>query len=246
MFNSKLKLYFTLPALHILAIVGLFTVNNSAYAFLIAYLLYYPILLLGHNIGHHKLFSHRAFDPKPWYPYVAAFFGLMSWHSAPLISAMSHRVHHMYSDTDRDPSNRNRGFFYCWIGWMYTFKYQKRDVLLVRDLLRDWPWLEKVNKFAHIVPLSMYVIFYLISPLLGLSLLIASLCAFHTPTLTNTFLHANISGNGTEPINITFLAKWVNPTANHKAHHDNPKSLDYSTPEAKDWTVSFIKRFLAK
>lgn len=246
MFRSRLKLYLILPLLHILAIVGLFTVDGVALLPLITYVLYYPILLLGYNIGYHKLFSHRAFEPKPWYPFVAAFCGLMSWHSTPLLSAMSHRIHHKYSDTDRDPSNANRGVFYAWLGWMYTYKFQAKDALLVRDLVRDWPWLEKVKKFELVVPLTTYTLFYFISPILGLSVLWASLLAFHTPLVTNAFLHAHAGGTSTEPIDVTFWAKWINPIANHKTHHDNPSTIDYSTPAAKDWTVGLIKRFLAK
>jgi stearoyl-CoA desaturase (delta-9 desaturase) len=30
-----------------------------------------------------------------------------------------HRVHHRYVDTDLDPHNSRRGFFYCHIGWIF-------------------------------------------------------------------------------------------------------------------------------
>lgn len=30
----------------------------------------------------------------------------------------NHRVHHKYSDTDADPHNASRGFFYSHIGWL--------------------------------------------------------------------------------------------------------------------------------
>lgn len=33
----------------------------------------------------------------------------------------SHRVHHKYSDTELDPLNASRGFFYSHIGWLLMY-----------------------------------------------------------------------------------------------------------------------------
>jgi len=34
-----------------------------------------------------------------------------------------HRVHHRYTDTDADPHNSNRGFFFSHIGWLLMKKH---------------------------------------------------------------------------------------------------------------------------
>lgn len=44
-----------------------------------------------------------------------------------------HRVHHKYSETDADPTNSNRGFFFAHIGWLMMKKHpemikRKREV----------------------------------------------------------------------------------------------------------------------
>mmetsp|Transcript_26179 Transcript_26179/g.56183 ORF Transcript_26179/g.56183 Transcript_26179/m.56183 type:complete len:242 (-) Transcript_26179:232-957(-) len=37
--------------------------------------------------------------------------------------ARDHRVHHKYSETDADPHNATRGFFYAHMGWLYVKKH---------------------------------------------------------------------------------------------------------------------------
>jgi len=34
-----------------------------------------------------------------------------------------HRVHHRYTDTDADPHNSNRGFFFSHVGWLLMKKH---------------------------------------------------------------------------------------------------------------------------
>ena len=34
-----------------------------------------------------------------------------------------HRTHHKFTDTDADPHNSRRGFFFCHIGWLMVRKH---------------------------------------------------------------------------------------------------------------------------
>lgn len=36
-----------------------------------------------------------------------------------------HRLHHKYSDTDADPHNATRGFFYSHVGWLLVRKHEQ-------------------------------------------------------------------------------------------------------------------------
>ncbi|XP_074180383.1 stearoyl-CoA desaturase 5 isoform X2 [Rhinolophus sinicus] len=55
--------------------------------------------------------------------------------------ARDHRVHHKYSETDADPHNARRGFFFSHIGWLFVRKHQdvieKGRKLDFTDLLDD-------------------------------------------------------------------------------------------------------------
>lgn len=55
--------------------------------------------------------------------------------------ARDHRVHHKYSETDADPHNAVRGFFFAHIGWLLVRKHpdviEKGRKLELSDLLSD-------------------------------------------------------------------------------------------------------------
>lgn len=52
-----------------------------------------------------------------------------------------HRVHHKYSETDADPHNARRGFFFSHIGWLLVRKHpdviEKGQKLDLSDLKAD-------------------------------------------------------------------------------------------------------------
>lgn len=85
---------------------------------MIAAIIFYFYNGFGITVGYHRCFSHRAFTPHPaleWFLAVAgagAFQGSIKWWGR------NHRVHHRYVDTDKDPYNATRGFFYTHVGWM--------------------------------------------------------------------------------------------------------------------------------
>lgn len=77
----------------------------------------------GITVGVHRLWSHRS--------YSAAFpvrFFLMLCNSIANQGSIyhwtrDHRVHHKYSETDADPHNAMRGFFFAHMGWLYVKKH---------------------------------------------------------------------------------------------------------------------------
>ena len=53
----------------------------------------------------------------------------------------NHRMHHKYSETDADPFNANRGFFYSHIGWIICEEHpevkRRRNTIVMSDLEAD-------------------------------------------------------------------------------------------------------------
>jgi len=103
------------PVLFIGAILyGIPLVKNTMYVAII----WYFLNGFGITAGYHRMFSHRAFLGTPaleWAMLVlggGAFQGSCKWWGR------LHRIHHRYIDTDKDPYNANRGFFYSHLGWM--------------------------------------------------------------------------------------------------------------------------------
>jgi len=89
------------------------------------------------NLGYHRLFSHAAFRAAWPIRLFVLFFGGAAFQKSAMGWAGLHRLHHRYTDTDRDPYNIKRGFFYAHVGWI-LIKAPRRDLsYLVRDLAQD-------------------------------------------------------------------------------------------------------------
>ena len=77
----------------------------------------------GITVGVHRLWSHRSYSAS--FPVrmflmlcnsIANQGSIYHW-------ARDHRVHHKYSETDADPHNAMRGFFFAHMGWLYVKKH---------------------------------------------------------------------------------------------------------------------------
>ncbi len=68
--------------------------------------------------GYHRLFSHKSFDAKWPYRLFMLLFGAAAFENSALRWASDHRNHHKFVDTDKDPYNINRGFWFAHMGWV--------------------------------------------------------------------------------------------------------------------------------
>jgi stearoyl-CoA desaturase (delta-9 desaturase) len=70
------------------------------------------------SAGYHRLFSHRAYDAHPAFRLFLLFFGAGAFQNSALTWSADHRRHHKRTDTDLDPYNAQRGFWYAHMGWV--------------------------------------------------------------------------------------------------------------------------------
>ncbi|GEQ71616.1 hypothetical protein JCM33374_g5301 [Metschnikowia sp. JCM 33374] len=70
--------------------------------------------------GYHRLFAHKAYDAHWSVRAFFAFFGAGAVQGSIKWWGHSHRVHHRYTDTNRDPYDARQGFWYSHMGWMLT------------------------------------------------------------------------------------------------------------------------------
>jgi stearoyl-CoA desaturase (Delta-9 desaturase) len=68
--------------------------------------------------GYHRLFSHRSYEANPMFKLVMLLFGAAAFENSARRWASDHRNHHKFVDTDLDPYNIKRGFFYAHMGWV--------------------------------------------------------------------------------------------------------------------------------
>ncbi|XP_015789673.1 stearoyl-CoA desaturase 5 [Tetranychus urticae] len=96
---------------------------------------------LGVTAGAHRLWSHGAYKAKlPLRIFLAAL-QTLSLQRDIYEWCRDHRIHHKFCETDADPHDARRGFFYSHIGWLIVQKHPmvsiRRQQIDYSDLLSD-------------------------------------------------------------------------------------------------------------
>ena len=120
----------------------------------------WPISGLGITAGAHRLWAHRSYEARwsvrLWLMLansIANQGSIYHW-------ARDHRVHHKHSETDADPHNAARGFWFSHVGWLFVKKHPnvieagrkldfsdlKRDSLVLFQKRFD-PWFSLIMCF---------------------------------------------------------------------------------------------------
>ena len=89
---------------------------------------------LGITAGYHRLFSHVSYRAHPIVQFFLLLFGASNFEGSVLEWSTDHRNHHRYTDTDRDPYDIKKGFWFAHMGWLLYLDTSKRDFSNVADL----------------------------------------------------------------------------------------------------------------
>ena len=83
--------------------------------------MYWLTASIGICFGYHRYLTHKSLIIPKWLDYFIVFCGALACQNGPIKWVGHHRQHHQFSDTENDPHNANRGFWWSHIGWMlYT------------------------------------------------------------------------------------------------------------------------------
>ncbi|KAG4074192.1 hypothetical protein HA402_015495 [Bradysia odoriphaga] len=118
--------------------------------------MYGVISSYGVTAGAHRYWAHKCYKvTRPLY-FILLFFQTTSLQYSVIDWVRNHRVHHKYSDTNADPHNSCRGFFFSHIGWLMCKKHpdvkkygQRVDI---SDLTSD-PVLRFQKKYYYLLVL---------------------------------------------------------------------------------------------
>ncbi|XP_071952207.1 stearoyl-CoA desaturase 5-like [Antedon mediterranea] len=116
----------------------------------------------GITAGSHRLWAHRSYKAKWPLRLLLAVLTLTAHQNSVFEWSRDHRVHHKFSETDSDPHNAKRGFFFSHVGWLLVKKHpdvikdgQKIDL---SDLKSD-PIVQYQHKYYTILmPLFCFII----------------------------------------------------------------------------------------
>lgn len=96
--------------------------------------------------GYHRLFSHGTYEAHWLIRLFYAAFGAATFEGSVLKWCGFHRNHHLYSDTDLEPHNIKRGFWWAHIGWV-LFRIPGKEMFGNVDDLRKDPILRHQDRW---------------------------------------------------------------------------------------------------
>ncbi len=120
---------------------------------------------MGITAGAHRLWCHRSYKANLPLRIILMVLNTMALQNDIYEWSRDHRVHHKYSETDADPHNSNRGFFFAHMGWLLCKKHpqviEKGKTIDMSDI-----WNDPVVRFQRRFYFPLITIFCFIVPAL--------------------------------------------------------------------------------
>ena len=137
--NVPMIIYLTL--MHLSAIYGVICIPQCKLETLLFAMILWPISGLGITAGAHRLWAHRSYNASYGLRMFLMLCNSIANQGSIYHWSRDHRVHHKYAETDADPHNAKRGFWFSHIGWLFVKKHpnviEGGKRLPMDDLLSD-------------------------------------------------------------------------------------------------------------
>ncbi len=152
-------------ALHIIAIVGIFFFDLTLVDLVVAVALY--VLRMFAITGfYHRYFSHKAFKTHRWHQFLWAAIAASATQRGPLWWAAHHRQHHKHTETELDPHDSRRGFWWSHLGWILSERHFHTQREQIKDFSR-FPELVWLDRFDIAMPALLAASVYGVGSLLA-------------------------------------------------------------------------------
>jgi len=186
----------------------------------------------GIGLGYHRLLTHRGFKAPKWLERFLALCGTLALQSGPIAWVTTHRIHHAFTETDRDPHSPRSGTYWAHIGWIFRGTAQVQPDSAVQryspDLLRD-PVLRFLEKYYYLTPIVVGLLLFAIGgwTMVLWGIFFRTVFGWHATWLVNSATHLwgsrrfdtrDDSRNNALIASITFGEGW------HNNHHAYPRS----------------------
>lgn len=136
---------------HILAVAALFTFSWSN--LIAALILWWFAGSLGVGIGYHRLLTHRGFKTPKWVEYVFSVIGTLAIQSGPLSWVTTHRIHHAFTETEKDPHSPRFGTYWAHMGWIFRGTSQNQSWATMQRYCPDFAndrFHQILNKYYYV------------------------------------------------------------------------------------------------
>jgi fatty-acid desaturase len=221
---------FFVAAFHVLAVASLFFFSwqNLAACLITMWI----AGSWGIGLGYHRLLTHRGFKTPKWLERFLAVCGTLALQSGPIDWVTTHRIHHAFTETDRDPHSPRNGTYWSHIGWIFRGTAQNQPMTAREryspDLLRD-PVLRLLDRYYFMTPIVVSLVLFAIGgwQMVLWGIFLRTVFGWHATWLVNSATHLwgsrrfetrDDSRNNGLIAAITFGEGW------HNNHHAYPRS----------------------
>ncbi|KAJ6638376.1 Acyl-CoA Delta-9 desaturase [Pseudolycoriella hygida] len=250
--------FIAISSVHFGAIYGLFLFFYVKYFTILWF--FFLIMASGFGItaGAHRLWSHKAYKANWQLRLILVFLFSIAGQRDAYTWAHDHRVHHKYSETDADPHDARRGFFFAHVGWLFLTPHPevvaKRKIIDLSDLQSDpiVMWQKKYYELLFLlitIGMPTLVPWYYWNESLWLSFWVNFVLRFCVVLNIAFFVNSVAHMYGKRPYD-----KTISPSENigvaiaamgegwHNYHHVFP--WDYKTGELGDYTFNVTTAFI--
>ncbi|EFN85122.1 (11Z)-hexadec-11-enoyl-CoA conjugase [Harpegnathos saltator] len=141
--------------LHISWFIGIYTAIFHAKVATNLWMLFLGFWIAeGVSLGAHRGFCHKSFKMSAPLKIFLLILQTMSGQNSIFSWVRDHKLHHKYSDTDADPHNATRGFFFSHIGWLLVLRHplvlEKQRQVDMSDVTSDKLFMFQYRYFLQI------------------------------------------------------------------------------------------------
>lgn len=212
----------------IMAIVGLCLYTYSGGTLLFATFAFFLFWIMTElaTAGYHRWITHNALEPSMLGKYVFWFCMVSVGSLRPSTYAVIHRVHHKFSDTEKDPHPPSLGFLNCLIGNYDTKKVTFSVPVLDLYRKKEIVFVDKYLWYLYVLTLITFIV---ISPQLAMLSFPFLVLRYHIQSAVFNYI-AHGGKDTMSPQNLTLLPRilfWGEHL--HLNHHLHQANANYGS-----------------
>ena len=225
-----------LAAIHLVAFLALFPNFFSWSAVGVALIMHWVTAGLGVTLGFHRLLSHRSLEVPKWLEYFLVFCGSLSAQGGVINWVGLHRIHHKYSDHDRDPHDSNQGFWWSHIGWMLHHIPADQDIPKYTQDINSDRFYQFLSKYFILVQVAFGLFLYALGgwPFVIWGVFVRLVVVFHCTWFVNSATH-QFGYQTYESKDQSRNCWWVALLTYGEGWHNNHHAYQYSARHGWQW-----------
>lgn len=243
--NHKQILKFIIMCL--LSVIGLYYYVLLGGTLVKAVVLWFVFSLIGKisTVGYHRWLAHNLIEPGIFGRALILWCMVVTFLSRPLQYVVGHRLHHKFSDTDKDPHHTRLGMWNFLIGNFNLTAVTAASRIPIKDVYRKKDVMFVNDYFVYLYILNLIVFWYIDRDFVLLSFFCLNLRTWILTAVFNYRTHGGIQIQA--PINLSFLSGLGYAGEHlHKNHHDDPSAANFGKLTSNFDFTYFMCKHLTK